>query len=235
MEVCAIILARSGSKGLKDKNIIKMADKPLIQYTIDAALESKSVNRTIVSTDSKKIAEIAISLGAESPFLRPLSISDDDATSESALKYTVEWLNANENYHPDIIVYLQITYLFRTVEMIDDCVNALVQDEKLDSAFMGHITHKNFWMENDGNFSPLNPLFNNHDPRQVKRPVYREDTGIALATKAEVIKSGKRIGKNVKIIPYESDTNFVDIHSKFDLSLSELLVTHLNKKPNKEI
>ena len=90
-------------------------------------------------------------------------------------------------------------------------------------------------MENDGNFSPLNPLFNNHDPRQVKRPVYREDTGIALATKAEVIKSGKRIGKNVKVIPYESDTNFVDIHSKFDLSLSELLVTHLNKKPNKEI
>ena len=85
MKVCAIILARGGSKGLKDKNIIKMADKPLIQYTIDAALESKSVNRTIVSTDSKKIAEIAISLGADSPFLRPLSVSDDDATSESAL------------------------------------------------------------------------------------------------------------------------------------------------------
>ena len=212
-----------------------MADKPLIQYTIDAALESKSVNRTIVSTDSEKIAELAISLGADSPFLRPPSVSDDEATSESALKYTVEWLNANENYHPDIIVYLQITDLFRTVEMIDDCVNALVQDEKLDSAFMGHITHKNFWIEDGENFLPINPLFNNHDPRQVKRPVYREDTGVALATRTEIVKSGKRIGKNVKVIPYESDTNFVDIHSKFALSLSELLVTHLDKKPNKEI
>ena len=114
-----------------------MAGKPLIQYTIDAALESKSVNRTIVSTDSQKIAELAISLGADSPFLRPSSVSDDEATSESALKYTVEWLNANENYHPDIIVYLQITDLFRTVEMIDDCVNALVQDEKLTQRLWG--------------------------------------------------------------------------------------------------
>ena len=68
MKVCAIILARGGSKGLKDKNIIEMAGKPLIQYTIDVALESKSVNRTIVSTDSQKIAELAISLGADSPF-----------------------------------------------------------------------------------------------------------------------------------------------------------------------
>ena len=116
--------------------------------------------------------------------------------------------------------------------MIDDCVNALVQDEKLDSAFMGHITHKNFWMEDGGNFLPLNP-FNNHDPRQVKKTGYREDTGIALATKLRLSNLGKRIGKNVKVIPYESDTNFVDIHSKFDLSLTELLVTHLNKKPNK--
>ena len=107
MKVCSLILARSGSKGLKNKNILNVAGKPLIQYTIDASLKSKNVDRTIVSTDSSAIADLAISLGAEAPFLRSEDVSNDAATSESALKYSLEWLEKNEGYHPDIIVYLQ--------------------------------------------------------------------------------------------------------------------------------
>ena len=63
---------------------------------------------------------------------------------------------------------------------------------------MGHITHKNFWIEDGGNFLPLNPLLITMI-QEVKRPVYREDTGVALATRAEIVKSGKRIGKMSKL------------------------------------
>ena len=68
-KICAIILARSGSKGLKDKNIKDLDGKPLIAYTIEDALRSSYINRVIVSTDSKKIASIANDYGAETPFL----------------------------------------------------------------------------------------------------------------------------------------------------------------------
>jgi len=69
-------------------------------------------------------------------------------------------------------------------------------------------------------------------PRQIKQPTFREDTGIALATRANVIKDGKRIGSNIQIIEYESNIDFIDIHTEFDLKLSEILIKGLNIEPN---
>ena len=235
MRVCSLILARGGSKGLADKNIYPLDGKPLISYTIEASLLARNVNRTIVSTDSEKIANVAIECGAEVPFLRPKEFSGDHATSEDALLHAVNWLDNSENYIPDIIVYLQPTDIFRTVDMIEKCVDELSKDFTLDSVFMGQVSHKNFWIKDGNEFRKLNSSAYSHQPRQTKLPILREDTGIALATRTNVIKSGKRIGKNVKILPYESDTNFVDIHTKFDIELAELLIKNMNKKPNKEI
>ena len=228
--VCAIILARSGSKGLKNKNIRDLAGKPLISHAIADAKNSNLIDRTIVSTDSNEIAEIANHSGADTPFLRPKEISDDLATSEDALLHTLNYLNNSENYYPEIIVYLQITEPFRPENIIDDCIQHMIDDNQLDSVFAGHIEHKNYWQKIDGKFSQISDKSQSSLPRQIKSPVFREDTGIMLATKSDVIRSGKRIGKKVKIIPYDHELNFIDIHSEFDLELSNLLMKKFTNK-----
>lgn len=204
----------------------------MISYTIEASLASKYVSRTIVSTDSKEIKKIALQYGAEVPFLRPKPLSNDSAKSESALKHAISWLNENENYEPDIVVYLQITDPFRKKDMIDKCVEKLINNPKLDSAFMALTTHKNYWRKKNGKFIKLANDIESDAPRQIKEPIYREDTGIALASRVEVIKSGKRIGDNAEIIPYEQKADFIDIHSEFDLWLSEQLINEKNIIPN---
>ena len=79
-KVICIILARGGSKGLKDKNLINLSGKPLIAYSIEASKMSKYISRTIVSTDSEKIKKIALSYQAEVPFVRPHKFSQDSST-----------------------------------------------------------------------------------------------------------------------------------------------------------
>ena len=78
-EILCVIPARGGSKGIPSKNIQKICGKPLIQYTIETAKNSKLISRIIISTDSEKIAKIARKLGVEVPFMRPKKISNDSA------------------------------------------------------------------------------------------------------------------------------------------------------------
>ena len=86
----AIIPARAGSKGVIGKNIRILSGKPLIAHTINAAIDSKSVDRIIVSTDSEEIADIAIKYGAEVPFLRPTNISEDSSPILDNYKFVLK-------------------------------------------------------------------------------------------------------------------------------------------------
>ena len=79
-KVYALIPARSGSKGLPDKNIMKLNDHPLLGWSIAAAKNCKLIDRVIVSTDSKEYADIALSYGAEVPFIRPIKLSSDTSS-----------------------------------------------------------------------------------------------------------------------------------------------------------
>ena len=90
LKIASIILARSGSKGLKNKNILKLNGKPLLYYAIEAAKSSKKIHRVFVSTDSIKISKIAKFYGAEVPFLRNRKYSGDFASTESSLNFLDE-------------------------------------------------------------------------------------------------------------------------------------------------
>ena len=92
-KIVALIPARSGSKGLKNKNILNLKGNPLIHYPITAAKDSLYVDRIIVSTDSEKIADIAKTHGAEVPFLRPLNLASDTTTSSEVIIHMLETLN----------------------------------------------------------------------------------------------------------------------------------------------
>lgn len=233
MSVAAIILARGGSKGLSGKNIRLLDGRPLIAYTIEAARRAEAVHTVLVSTDDPAIAEVASAEGAEVPFLRPAGLSGDLATAEAALKHAVEWL-IEAGRRPEMVVYLQVTDPFRSPTMIDSCVAALRQDRGLDSAFVALETHKNYWRRLGDNWVPLNGDMPYGVPRQRREPVYREDTGLALATRTEVILSGRRLGDRCLVIPHDHPGAFIDIHTELDLRLAEMLIRQFGVRPNEQ-
>lgn len=116
----AIIPARGGSQSIPDKNIREFAGKPLIAWTIETARAARGIDRVIVSTDSKRIAEAARSYGAEVPFLRPASISAADTAIEPVLRHVYEWLGTNEGYQADSLVLLFPTNPLRRTSHIED-------------------------------------------------------------------------------------------------------------------
>ena len=131
-ENLAIIPARGGSKGIPKKNIKLLAGKPLIQWTIEHALNSSCVSRLVVSTDCEDIADISTKLKAEVPFLRPNELSSDTASTESAILHCLEWLSLNENYQPDNIILLQPTSPIRSLDAIDNAFDTFLK-KKADS------------------------------------------------------------------------------------------------------
>jgi CMP-N,N'-diacetyllegionaminic acid synthase len=120
-KIAAFIPARGGSKGVKRKNIRLLAGKPLIYYTIQAALESNYIDKVIVSTEDKEIAEISKSFGAEVPFLRPQGLAEDTTTTIDVVLHGIKVFFSQEKW--DSMVLLQPTQPLRTSEDID---NALV-------------------------------------------------------------------------------------------------------------
>jgi N-acylneuraminate cytidylyltransferase/CMP-N,N'-diacetyllegionaminic acid synthase len=120
--ILAIITARGGSKGVPRKNIRPLGAKPLIAWTIEAALQSSGNMRLIVSTDDAEIAAISREYGAEIPFLRPAGLADDTATSMSVVLHAITRLAEEENYRPELILLLQPTSPFRSSQDIDNAL-----------------------------------------------------------------------------------------------------------------
>ena len=129
-KILCLIPARSGSKGLKDKNIRDFKGKPLIAHSIHQAKECDFVEsmRIIVTTDSKKYAEVAKKYGAEVPFIRPADISQDMSTDLEFMKHAVHWLKENENYEADIILQLRPTQPLRKVEDINKTLSIFIEN-----------------------------------------------------------------------------------------------------------
>ena len=131
--VLAITLARGGSKSIYKKNIALLKNKPLISYTINAALDSEYIDEYIISTDDKEIADVAENLGATIPFLRPENLSSDTASSADALIHAVNAYEEITKKKYDYIIELMCTNPFKSGEMIDDIISTLDRNEKADA------------------------------------------------------------------------------------------------------
>jgi CMP-N-acetylneuraminic acid synthetase len=114
MNILGLIPARGGSKAITRKNIAPLAGRPLIAYTIEAALQSERLGSVVVSTDDDRIRKVALGLGAQVPFARPADVSGDDASALAVMRHAVEAPQKDENWRTDLIVYLQPTSPFRT-------------------------------------------------------------------------------------------------------------------------
>ena len=161
MTAIAIIPARGGSKGIPVKNIVQLHGHPLIAYSIEAALASCGVSRTIVSTDSEEIAEISKFYGAEVPFMRPAEFASDMSTDREFLIHALGWFAEHENFRPDYIVHLRPTTPLRDSEVIDDAIRIIKKTDAATSLRSAHLASKTpykwFEMDDLGFFKGIRP------------------------------------------------------------------------------
>lgn len=231
-EVLAVIPARGGSKGIPRKNIKLFAGYPLISYSIAAALQSQSVTRVIVSTDDEEIAAVARQFGAETPFIRPPELAQDQTTDLPVFEHALKWLKDNENYSPDLVIQLRPTSPIRPRQCVDEAVALLQKHPEADSVRgvvpSGQNPYKMWRLT--GKDQPMTPLLELEDlaepfnsPRQALPPTYWQTGHIDVIRPSVILEQASMSGK--VILPYLIDARYtVDIDTPFDWQRYEWLV-----------
>ena len=127
-KILALIPARGGSKGIKNKNIFPLNGYPLISYSIKASLKSKFIDETIVSTDDYEIAEVSKKYGADVPFMRPVELASDTSKTVDAVIHAIKTLESQKKYF-DVLVLLQPTQPLRISEDIDKAIEKFFEND----------------------------------------------------------------------------------------------------------
>ncbi len=230
MEILAIIPARGGSKSIPRKNIRSFAGFPLIAYSIAAGLAAETVTRVIVSTDDDEIAQVAREFGADTPFLRPADISQDNTPDLPVFAHALEWLAENEEYRPEIAVQLRPTSPFRRTSHIDQAVYQLIEQPGADSVRTVCVPFQNpFKMWQIGQDGFMHPLLQTqykepyNMPRQALPDVYWQ-TGYVDAAWSDTILS-KYSMTGDRILPLVIDpSEWIDIDTPDDWRRAERLL-----------
>lgn len=201
MRLLAVIPARGGSKGIPRKNLYPLAGKPLIAWTIEAALTAKSLDRVVVSTDDAEIAAVSRQLGAEA-IMRPVELSQDKTPTLPVLQQVVAALGAT-GYRPDAVMTLQPTSPLRTSGHIDEAAALFAADAGADSLVstveVPHIFHPLSVMRRDAE-GYLVPFLDGDMPlrRQDKQGVVARNGAAIYITRAgrlsDYVFGGRLIG-----------------------------------------
>ena len=232
MHIPCFILARKNSKGLKFKNRVNFLGKPLIEHTIEHAKKSKLVTKIVVSTDDYEIAKIAKKNNCIVLYPRSKNYSNDKASSYQAVKEVANYFIKRYGKF-DIFGYLQITEPLRPKNILDKNIKKIKNNKKLNSCFAGYIFKNNFWYKNKKKYTLMIPNSETKKPRQKRKDVIREDCGVALASRYNVIFNGdKLLKKPFDIVTYNGVRGLLDIHSKDDIKLGEALVKQFKIKIN---
>lgn len=218
-KILAIIPARSGSKGIINKNIKKFNKKPLIYWSIKSTLKSKFIDKCFVSTDSNKISSLSKKNGADSSFLRPKNISTDKSKVSLAIIHTLYKLK--NNY--DIIILLQPTSPLRTTLDIDNAIKLFITKKLTTLVSITELNYPHEWILNKNKSNYINfinkKVSNN---RQQTKKYYQANGAIYMSTVKYFLKyknffSKKTYGYIMKKI------NSIDIDSELDFKVAELI------------
>lgn len=234
MKILGVIPARSGSKGVKNKNIRLLSGKPLIAYTIESGLKSKMITDLVVTTDSEEIRRIAMIYGAQCPFLRPMELSHDSALAVPTIQHAVKEMEEIKKTEYDYVVMLQPTSPLKLAEDIDDAIKMLIinnADGIISVVDVGnnHPMKMKKYLSNDGISGELVDYEappKENCPRQELPPVFIVN-GAIYATKRNVLMKYNSFKGKYCIgftMPPEKSVN---IDNEFDFYLAEYLI---NKK-----
>jgi CMP-N-acetylneuraminic acid synthetase len=203
-KILAVITARGGSKGLPGKNIKPMLGKPLIAWTIGQGLNSKYIDKLIVSTDDKEIADVAKKYGAEVPFMRPDYLASDTASSMDVIIHAIDFFEKKDEFF-DIVVILEPTSPLRNKNDLDNALKLFVENFEeadslislgeihLESPFFAKILSKNGFIESLMNIAKVG---RRQDLQKTYFPY-----GVIYATKVNLFKNDKLFYRE-KTLPY---------------------------------
>lgn len=219
-KILAMIPARGGSKGIKNKNIYPVCGKPLIAYTIEAALQAACFSEVIVSTDSEEIAQVAKSYGASVPFMRPDNLANDTAKGEPVATHAVNCLcDLGQSF--DLLVYLQPTSPLRTSDDICSCLDFFIDNNLSSLTTVSEVVEHPLFMRTMGDDGKLTPVLTQRSDirRQDLLPYYILNGAIYINTiddvKAGWLGNGNAYGY---LLPYP---NGLDINTMKDIELAE--------------
>lgn len=207
-EVLALIPARGGSKGIPRKNLIQVAGRPLIAYSIEQAQRSPRITRVIVSTDDDEIAAVSRSLGAEVPFIRPAEFAQDSSPDIDVFRYALSWLQEYEGYFPELIVHLRPTGPVRRVELIDQAIERMLRHPEADAlrsvSWPVQTPYKMWRLGEDGYLVPLLQVEGLPDahsmPRQLLPEVFWQNGYIDIARPRAILQQNSMCGS--KVLPF---------------------------------
>jgi len=221
------VTARGGSKGIPKKNIAPLLCKPLLAWTAEAALASKRLTRTVLSTDDEEIARVGRECGLETPFFRPAELARDDTPTVPVLQDVVRRLETS-GQHYDAIFTLQPTNPLRRPEDIDGAVDLLESsgaDSVISFVDVGE-KHPARMKMIDRNLRVIDPPFAENfegQPRQALSKLYLRE-GSVYVTRTEVLmRDGSLKGRDCRawMIAEERACN---IDTPFDLFLAEQIL-----------
>jgi N-acylneuraminate cytidylyltransferase len=203
-EVMALIPARGGSKSVPRKNLLPVAGKPLIAYSIGHALACTGITRTIVSTDDAEIAEVAEHFGAEVPFMRPAEFATDFATDLDVFRHALQWLGEEEKYVPELIVHLRPTGPVRDIALIERAITLMLKHPEADAlraVSLAEQTPYKMWRIEDSYLRPLIELAGFREahsmPRQKLPAAYWQNGYVDIVRPRTVIELDSMVGNVV--------------------------------------
>lgn len=219
----AIIPARSGSKGLKDKNIKDLNGKPLIAYTIEAAKNSGVFDDIIVSTDSEQYAMISKQYGATVPFLRPEQLATDQATSSDVIIYTLQELEKRGSKY-DYFMLLQPTSPLRSADDIKKATELLLE-KKADSIVSVCKSENSPLLMNtlDSTLSMDHFLEKNSNKRRQELPEYYRLNGAIYLNRVEHFYQYKDFYKTNSYAYIMNNKNSIDVDDIYDFKYAEII------------
>lgn len=221
-KVLAIIPARGGSKGIPGKNIIDLAGKPLIAWTIEAAKKSKYIDRLILSSDDDEIIRIATQWGCDVPFTRPDYLAKDDTPGVEPVLHALSMLPIF-----DYIVLLQPTSPLRRTEDIDGCIEQCINRQADCCVSVTEPDKSPFWMyyiNSKGVLEPVVSIDNEVAVRRQDLPVVYALNGAVYVARCEWLLTNKSFLTKETIGYPMTKQHSIDIDSWKDLQLAKLIL-----------
>lgn len=229
--VIAIIPARGGSKGLKRKNLRMLDDKPLIAYSIEAALQATLIDSVYVSSEDEEILRVARDYGA-STIVRPHELAIDTAQNDIVIRHSLEEIGARDNF--DIIVLLQPTSPLRRSEHIDKCVETLFEEGVKSTMSVCRVDHHpgKSVLIHDNEIIPYTNYQDIEARRQDMMEVYRQNGAVYALRIEDFFEQGKFYIPPCRACVMHKNES-VDIDDELDLVLAEVLIENA-KSRNKQ-